>query len=488
METPDLPSPADDKNEQSAGSEESECSECSCEACRNDDSVGDGARETLSFTNIKDPATAGVLTTPLVTQVFQSVSSVQPPGSITDAIEDLHARQARSKGKKQRHCSFCKLHGYLVNVKGHKPFCQFREKCTCKGCVLIRCNQQVSKSQVRLRRQKDMEVDMAQMTTCPAPLDAHFDVSDSFKKSPMCFKCWVHDSVRVRLKGHRNVCPYARCSCPNCVLNADRKRLTRELRQLGGGVRDKKSGHEMDGRLLSTGLGWPYIPSSPPSLHSLKAENDQANAGMFLSGKTTAGLGPACHYQGKGNSSAAAIPVRMHKAGDWPQLNTLLSSLTPNQGLRQEQSYLHDVLSGMSYNGHVTFSQSGRHNQPGISSGKWPSDMSSSVNPPSPFTSMSMNPEQQSGLSFTSDNFKCGMGSHHPTGNMQGNNMFGCFSQHSGCMVGQGTGTAVIQGNGSGCVAYPFCSHPCSPCHFPQPQHCQQSAQPQLKMLPNPQL
>ena len=33
----------------------------------------------------------------------------------------------------------------------------------CKGCTLIRCNQKVSKSQVRLRRQKDMEVDLVRM-------------------------------------------------------------------------------------------------------------------------------------------------------------------------------------------------------------------------------------------------------------------------------------------------------------------------------------
>ena len=59
----------------------------------------------------------------------------------------------------------------VCSVAGHKAFCQFREKCMCKGCALIRLSQQVSKSQVRLRRQKDMEVDMVQLS--PSQVEEH---------------------------------------------------------------------------------------------------------------------------------------------------------------------------------------------------------------------------------------------------------------------------------------------------------------------------
>ena len=62
----------------------------------------------------------------------------------------------------------------------------------CKGCTLIRCNQQVSKNQVRLRRQKDMEVDFVHLTAGSVEHQLDMQGAQSF-----CFSAL--DSPRARI-------------------------------------------------------------------------------------------------------------------------------------------------------------------------------------------------------------------------------------------------------------------------------------------------
>ncbi|KAK7507267.1 hypothetical protein BaRGS_00001202 [Batillaria attramentaria] len=236
MDVPESPRPSDQaQRETGSVSPRSGSDECSCDVCQNPDScdTGDdrGQRQDLGFTQIKQFVRESAKPddgAPVVPEV--SPTSETDYSTFPLTLSDLQARQKSKSSRRQRQCSFCKIHGFLVSVKGHKTFCQFRERCQCAGCHLIRCNQEVSKSQVRLRRQKDIEAEFVTMAT--STVDFGAGSLDSIKRNPMCFKCWVHDSVRVRLKGHRNICPYVRCACANCTLNSDRRRLTRELRQL----------------------------------------------------------------------------------------------------------------------------------------------------------------------------------------------------------------------------------------------------------------
>ena len=49
---------------------------------------------------------------------FESLVSRPRSENLTVAIEDLHVRQARLKTKKPRRCSFCKIHGFPITMKG----------------------------------------------------------------------------------------------------------------------------------------------------------------------------------------------------------------------------------------------------------------------------------------------------------------------------------------------------------------------------------
>ena len=65
------------------------------------------------------------LTGPDTLPVFQSLASPPQSDNLTVAIEALHVKQARIKSKKQRHCSFCKIHGFPINIKGDSCLLQF---------------------------------------------------------------------------------------------------------------------------------------------------------------------------------------------------------------------------------------------------------------------------------------------------------------------------------------------------------------------------
>ncbi|XP_025111753.1 uncharacterized protein LOC112574729 isoform X2 [Pomacea canaliculata] len=215
--------------------------ECSCETCNNTEGSDleeddDENKEECNFTQIKNLAHEKAK----AEEIIQMTSSQQLLSSSLSqsGLDTLVFNPARNNShRKYRQCSFCKIHGFAISVKGHKSYCRFREGCMCKGCNLIRCNQEISKNQVRLRRQKDMEAELLPVAT--STMEPSSQDADPVKRIPMCFKCWVHDSVRVRLKGHRNVCPYARCGCANCSLNSDRKRFSRELRELVSNDSDK---------------------------------------------------------------------------------------------------------------------------------------------------------------------------------------------------------------------------------------------------------
>ncbi|XP_025090051.1 uncharacterized protein LOC112561663 [Pomacea canaliculata] len=145
---------------------------------------------------------------------------------------------ARNNSHKKYHqCAFCKIHGVDIGITGHKSYCIYREGCLCKGCNFIRRRQEISKLQARLRRQKDMDAELVAIAT--GTIEPPSQDADPLKRFPMCFKCWVHDSIRVRIKSHRNVCPYAWCGCANCSLNSDRRRCRRELRELVSNNSDK---------------------------------------------------------------------------------------------------------------------------------------------------------------------------------------------------------------------------------------------------------
>ena len=63
-------------------------------------------------------------------------------------------------------CARCRNHGYTVNVKGHKGFCPHKS-CACDLCGLVKERQEVSKRQIKLRRQQHQEEMMGMYVPVP---------------------------------------------------------------------------------------------------------------------------------------------------------------------------------------------------------------------------------------------------------------------------------------------------------------------------------
>ncbi|KAL8561784.1 hypothetical protein ACOMHN_010718 [Nucella lapillus] len=322
-------SPGGPKEEK--GSSEESCAECcSCEACRPDYSAEDTTDHLLqsAFTKIRQGPRHVVSHSDhqgCVPPEFVPVSPKPAPDtySLAMALEELQARQAQLRTKRQRRCAFCRIHGFPVSLKGHKALCQFRERCMCTGCTLIRCNQRVSKNQVKLRRLKNFEADLDEGLT---PGASGLPSSEPSKKSPMCFKCWIHDSVRVRLKGHRTLCPYARCACSNCALNADRKWLTRQLRQLSGAPPLKEEGC---GRVAGTPLdiSSTLLPIPSTLQGALSTSVQHLNTHMTL--KSATKVSSECGDDG----GLGALQLQsLHKANDWHLSPGLASPPAVKQG------------------------------------------------------------------------------------------------------------------------------------------------------------
>lgn len=53
-----------------------------------------------------------------------------------------------------RRCNKCRNHGRLVTLKGHKPFCQFKN-CSCKACTQL----EMKKLSTALRRKEKIARD-----------------------------------------------------------------------------------------------------------------------------------------------------------------------------------------------------------------------------------------------------------------------------------------------------------------------------------------
>lgn len=51
------------------------------------------------------------------------------------------------------------------------------------------------------------------------------NVTSDSRQNPKCARCRNHGIFPVPLKGHKNLCPYRHCSCEDCVLILERRRL-----------------------------------------------------------------------------------------------------------------------------------------------------------------------------------------------------------------------------------------------------------------------
>ena len=51
------------------------------------------------------------------------------------------------------------------------------------------------------------------------------NVTSDSKQNPKCARCRNHGFYPVPLKGHKHLCPYRQCSCEDCVLILERRRL-----------------------------------------------------------------------------------------------------------------------------------------------------------------------------------------------------------------------------------------------------------------------
>ncbi len=58
--------------------------------------------------------------------------------------------------KRAPKCALCKVHGFEVDLKGHKKVCPWLS-CQCEKCELVQEKRRVMAAQIKLRRQQAKE-------------------------------------------------------------------------------------------------------------------------------------------------------------------------------------------------------------------------------------------------------------------------------------------------------------------------------------------
>lgn len=93
-------------------------------------------------------------------------------------------------------CCRCRNHGVISKLKGHKHFCRWKE-CTCPKCILLSKRQQISKEQIRIRRQQDLDQERLGSITLPVLPPENTECTDSGKflptqqlPTPMSVQSW----------------------------------------------------------------------------------------------------------------------------------------------------------------------------------------------------------------------------------------------------------------------------------------------------------
>lgn len=76
--------------------------------------------------------------------------------SSEESVPRKEDSQGVTGGQRNPKCSRCRNHNKIVDVKGHKPFCEFRF-CQCKKCLLIAERQKIVAKQIALGRALEQE-------------------------------------------------------------------------------------------------------------------------------------------------------------------------------------------------------------------------------------------------------------------------------------------------------------------------------------------
>jgi DM DNA binding domain len=120
-------------------------------------------------------------------------------------------------------CSRCRNHNIRTVLKGHKRSCQFLT-CNCERCSETKVRQKFIASEIAIHR-KQYKYKNPRNVLANFSLPKMIPESKSeIRRNQMCARCKNH-GIDQPLRGHKNSCGYAQCSCSICRITSERQKI-----------------------------------------------------------------------------------------------------------------------------------------------------------------------------------------------------------------------------------------------------------------------